>query len=454
MHYQVAPFEETKTLWVTEGAPVRRPGRPPRPTSRPTATGSASSSRADDDLALHVPAGRRARLPDPRATTPADLPDRRRLLPRPRADPAVGRPAVGIDWPRAGDPHLGEGPERAAVAARVSDRVISPGPPGWSASGSLRALAERRRRRSCPSGRRTTSTCCARRGRRLVARDAPTDVVHLAWSRQRPAGLPPSDDNARWVDATLELVAACRAARAALWLTGTVVDDRGRDAARRLHRSQGRAAHRTARRTSSAGELGWLRPAYVFDERARPAGAGRAGAAAPQRGEAGALRSPGRVHDFVHAETSAARSCWPSTQRLHGRSSHRVRAAAAGRRPGRRPGRPLGRGSPSPATGRAHADRADDTSWLTRATAGHRRGPRSSSEMTDNGASEQTSHGDYVPDADEFAAAARAAWREALAGDEALRRRRRSSSRSPPSGTTSPTSGSGPGCRSSGSPTT
>ena len=43
--------------------------------------------------------------------------------------------------------------------------------------------------------------------------------------------------------------------------------------------------------------------------------------------------------------------------------------------------------------------------------------------MTDaTGESEQTSHGDYVPDADEYAAD-RAEWRRGLAGDQSLRDR-------------------------------
>ena len=73
--------------------------------------------------------------------------------------------------------------------------------------------------------------------------------------------------------------------------------------------------------------------------------------------------------------------------------------------------------------------------------------------MTDaTGESEQTSHGDYVPDADEYAADRRRVAPR-LAADESLRDRAVALQVAAES-TGSPTFGSGPGCRSSGSPTT
>ena len=56
MHYQVAPHEETKTLWVTAGRlfDVLVDLRPDEPTYGEWVSVELSS---DDDVALHVPAG-------------------------------------------------------------------------------------------------------------------------------------------------------------------------------------------------------------------------------------------------------------------------------------------------------------------------------------------------------------------------------------------------------------
>jgi dTDP-4-dehydrorhamnose 3,5-epimerase len=56
MHYQVAPFEETKTLWVTRGAlvDVLVDLRPAEPTYGQWVSVRLSD---DDDVALHVPPG-------------------------------------------------------------------------------------------------------------------------------------------------------------------------------------------------------------------------------------------------------------------------------------------------------------------------------------------------------------------------------------------------------------
>lgn len=56
MHYQVAPYEETKTLWVTHGRllDVLVDLRPDEPTY---GDWTAVELDRDDDLAVHVPAG-------------------------------------------------------------------------------------------------------------------------------------------------------------------------------------------------------------------------------------------------------------------------------------------------------------------------------------------------------------------------------------------------------------
>ena len=59
----------------------------------------------------------------------------------------------------------------------------------------------------------------------VVADVRPAAVLHLAWSASGLADYRSSDENARWLATSLELVTACQEHDAALWLTGTVVDD-------------------------------------------------------------------------------------------------------------------------------------------------------------------------------------------------------------------------------------
>jgi dTDP-4-dehydrorhamnose 3,5-epimerase len=99
LHYQVAPFEETKTLWVTHGAlfDVMVDLRPDEPTYGEWVSVELT---ADDDLALHIPAGiahgYQTLEDDTRLTYLIGAPyapDHARTL---RWDD----PAVGIAWPR------------------------------------------------------------------------------------------------------------------------------------------------------------------------------------------------------------------------------------------------------------------------------------------------------------------------------------------------------------------
>ena len=133
----------------------------------------------------------------------------------------------------------------------------------------------------------------------LVARTEPTQVVHLAWSASGRTDYRTTDDNDRWVDATLELVEAARAAGAGVWLTGTAVDDEA-DASDAYARSKARL--RTSVRSDiEQGTLGWLRPYYVFDEQRRRPAVVDLATSARERGETLHLRSPHQSHDFVHA---------------------------------------------------------------------------------------------------------------------------------------------------------
>jgi nucleoside-diphosphate-sugar epimerase len=133
----------------------------------------------------------------------------------------------------------------------------------------------------------------------LVARTEPAQVVHLAWSASGRADYRTTDDNDRWVDATLELVEAARAAGAGVWLTGTAVDEEP-DAPDAYTRAKARL--RTELRTEiELGTLGWLRPYYVFDEQRRRPAVVDLATSARERGETLHLRSPHQAHDFVHA---------------------------------------------------------------------------------------------------------------------------------------------------------
>ena len=133
----------------------------------------------------------------------------------------------------------------------------------------------------------------------LVARTTPAQVVHLAWSASGSADYRTSDDNERWVDATLELVEAARAAGSAVWLTGTAVDDTT-DAADAYTGAKALLKQELAPLVEQSA-IGWLRPYYVFDEaRRRPALVDLA-TDARERGGTLHLRSPDQHHDFVHA---------------------------------------------------------------------------------------------------------------------------------------------------------
>jgi len=127
----------------------------------------------------------------------------------------------------------------------------------------------------------------------------PDVVVHLAWSASGTPGYRESEDNALWLEATLELARLCRERDIGLFCTGTVVDETA-EPLDRYTRSKSELRNALASDISS-GTVTWLRPHYVFDpEAGRPALLADATAAAAA-GRPVLLGSPDSEHDFVHA---------------------------------------------------------------------------------------------------------------------------------------------------------
>jgi nucleoside-diphosphate-sugar epimerase len=138
----------------------------------------------------------------------------------------------------------------------------------------------------------------------MIERLRPEAVIHLAWSASGDPDYRRSDDNARWVEATIELYEICRKSDVRLWATGTGVERH--DAAGDAYTSSKARLRRHLAEEIDRGALGWLRPYYVFDQVAgRPALFAEA-RRARERGEKLILRDPDSEHDFVHAQDVAA----------------------------------------------------------------------------------------------------------------------------------------------------
>ena len=364
LHYQAAPFEEAKTLGVT-GARPSTLWSTCASTSPPTVTSIGVRLASTDDLALHIRPGWHTATRRSRTTPRLTYVMQGARLPRSRANPAVGRPASRHRAAAAGEPDLREGPQRVSMAAGVSDRVLLTG-----ATGLVGVWVVRHWPTTAPAlvpiGSADADLLRPGTAARLLEREAPTDVIHLAWSAsgqtrntgtatpttlgRRDAGVGRGSRGGRCAS-VVDRHRRRRLERA--------VDD-GVDA---YARSKARAApdclgrHRRRRNRLAAALLRRGRASA-------PTGVGRRVAGQRQRGEPVALHSPGAVHDFVHASDVGARWFAPS------RSGLRVTflsgpAGCAGSAtwssPWARGGRPR-----QSITETAHDETAADTRWLTR----------------------------------------------------------------------------------------
>jgi nucleoside-diphosphate-sugar epimerase len=132
----------------------------------------------------------------------------------------------------------------------------------------------------------------------------PDAVVHLAWSASGDPNYRESEDNERWVEATVELLDACRKRDVMLWATGTAVD--GNAGAADAYARSKADLHRRMAAEIDDGTVGWLRPYYVFDDVAgRPSLVAQA-LWARDHDETLVLRHPDGEHDFVHAADVAS----------------------------------------------------------------------------------------------------------------------------------------------------
>lgn len=138
----------------------------------------------------------------------------------------------------------------------------------------------------------------------VIRQFRPSAVIHLAWSASGTEGYRHSKANGQWVESSLALVAAAGEVGAAIWATGTVLD-RGPG-----HGDDYTAAKRDLRMRLepqiAGGQVGWLRPFYVFDERRGRPDLVAAALHAREAGEVMRLRAPDNAHDFVHASDVAS----------------------------------------------------------------------------------------------------------------------------------------------------
>ncbi|MEP6480442.1 MAG: NAD-dependent epimerase/dehydratase family protein [Rhodoglobus sp.] len=127
----------------------------------------------------------------------------------------------------------------------------------------------------------------------------PDVVIHLAWSASALPDYRSHDDNWRWAETTIEAATTAVQRGIRFLATGTSVDIApARDAY-----SMSKAATREALATRIAsGDVGWLRPFYVFDEERPSPAVLRAALDANSAGRPVRLASPHALHDFVHAK--------------------------------------------------------------------------------------------------------------------------------------------------------
>jgi len=139
---------------------------------------------------------------------------------------------------------------------------------------------------------------------RLIEKELPAAVIHLAWCGASTAGNREATENAEWLRASLEIKSACETLGAELYLTGSSLE---------VAASQGDAYTEAKRRLYAASlddisgrKVTWLRPYYVFDPAQDSLRVVKAARAARGTGEPVRLMTPFAQHDFVHVQDVAS----------------------------------------------------------------------------------------------------------------------------------------------------
>lgn len=154
-----------------------------------------------------------------------------------------------------------------------------------------------------PLGRADVDLLAPEGWRQALDVHRPDVIVHLAWSASSLADYREHEDNWSWVRSTID-GADFAAERGIRFLgTGTSVDSA--PAADAYSRSKAAARDELAPRIAT-GELGWLRPFYVFDEDRPSPAVLRAALDAKAADVPVRLSSPDSRHDFIHARDVAS----------------------------------------------------------------------------------------------------------------------------------------------------
>lgn len=132
----------------------------------------------------------------------------------------------------------------------------------------------------------------------LVRTWRPDVVVHLAWTASGTPGYRTSQDNDRWVDASIELARACTATGARLFATGTGLD---RSTPTDAYSAAKAALRERLAPGVASGEVTWLRPYYVVDPDVRRPELLAHVLRARDAEDPVVLRTPDSAHDFIHA---------------------------------------------------------------------------------------------------------------------------------------------------------
>lgn len=150
----------------------------------------------------------------------------------------------------------------------------------------------------------------------LIARVRPDVVIHLAWVASGTPGYRTSPDNSRWLEATIELATACTDNRVTLLATGTSLD-RGSGPGD-AYSSAKLALWQALSPRIAAGEIGYLRPFYVFDPAVRRPALVAQALGARDAGQPITLLTPNSRHDFVHIDDVASAVAVAASHRLGG----------------------------------------------------------------------------------------------------------------------------------------